>query len=243
MGSLAVLAQAWVQLMTAAITHASRGETSPAAKRGRGSLIAAVIAYLIFGLLFALVRSRRSAAFDTKATLAVQRSRTPARDRIMRIVSWPGYSPQSRLIPPVIAGALWLRGCRREAIFQGLAWGASFLSFFVKLVMRRDRPAHPTVYVDPAKLGGTSFPSGHVLNYVGVYGFLAYLVHRYVAPAPLRRLLVGGLTGLIALVGPSRIYLGHHWLTDVLASYFLGSGYLLTVIGLYRRAKFWGKRA
>lgn len=210
-------------------------------RKGRSSLIAAVIAYLLFGLLFAAVRSRRSEAFDTAATLAIQRRRTPRRDRLMRIVSWAGYSPQSRLIPPAIAGALWLRGYRREAIFQSLAWGASFLSFFVKLVMRRARPADPEIHVDPAKLGGTSFPSGHVLNYVGVYGFLAFLLHRLVKVTALRRVLIGGLAGLIALVGPSRIYLGHHWLTDVLASYFLGGGYLLTVIGFYRRTLAWGQ--
>ena len=40
----------------------------------------------------------------------------------------------------------------------------------------------------------------------------------------------------IALVGPSRIYLGHHWFTDVLASYLLGSSYVVVLSSLYRRA-------
>jgi membrane-associated phospholipid phosphatase len=42
---------------------------------------------------------------------------------------------------------------------------------------------------------------------------------------------------LIALVGPSRIYQGHHWPTDVSASYLVGTAYLVVVVGLYRRAK------
>ena len=56
-------------------------------------------------------------------------------------------------------------------------------------------------------------------------------------PAALRALGVStALIGaIVSLVGPSRVYLGHHWLTDVLGSYSLGTGYLATLIGLHRR--------
>jgi undecaprenyl-diphosphatase len=53
----------------------------------------------------------------------------------------------------------------------------------------------------------------------------------------MRRAAVTFLVGLIALVGPSRIYLGHHWFTDVMASYLLGVSYLLGLMSLYRRVK------
>jgi membrane-associated phospholipid phosphatase len=48
---------------------------------------------------------------------------------------------------------------------------------------------------------------------------------------------VAGLLAMIALVGPSRIHQGHHWPTDVTASYLLGTSYLLGLIALYRRVK------
>jgi undecaprenyl-diphosphatase len=74
------------------------------------------------------------------------------------------------------------------------------------------------VRIAPARIGGTSFPSGHVLIYTGIYGFLAFLINTLVRPALPRRIANAMLISLIGLVGPSRIYLGHHWFTDVFAS-------------------------
>ena len=87
------------------------------------------------------------------------------------------------------------------------------------------------VHEDPL----TSFPSGHVLTYVGFYGFLAYLVAIGAEPAPLRAFGVTLLGTLVALVGPSRIQQGHHWPSDVLASYLLGTAYLLALIEVHAR--------
>ena len=84
-----------------------------------------------------------------------------------------------------------------------------------------------------APLGGTSFPSGHVLTYVAFYGFLAFLLAEHLEDGPLRNASVATLTGVLALVGPSRIQQGHHWTTDVVASYLLGLAYLLGLIQLY----------
>ncbi|MGZ7182104.1 MAG: phosphatase PAP2 family protein [Halobacteriota archaeon] len=46
-----------------------------------------------------------------------------------------------------------------------------------------------------------------------------------------------GLLAMVGLVGPSRIYEGHHWPTDVAASYLLGTAYVIGLMGLYRRVK------
>jgi undecaprenyl-diphosphatase len=205
--------------------------------RGRGAVAVTSLALVAFTVLFTIVRTRQSERIDLAVTLAVQRRRQPWFRRVMHLVSWPGFPPQSRLLPPGLAIAWLLLGYPLEAFFQGMAWGTGFISFVVKRTMRRPRPAHPEVQVAIARIGGTSFPSGHVLNYLGVYGFLAYLAATMVRPTVLRRMVVGGLTTMLALVGPSRIYLGHHWATDVTASYLLGTSYVLGLTALYRRAK------
>ena len=209
--------------------------------RGRRGLLILSVLLGIFAVLFSLVRANRTAATDAAITLKLQKKDHPVFDRLMRIVSWPGFPPQSRIIPPSLAGVLWMLGFRLEAVFQLMAWGTGGISFTVKRIMRRSRPASDDrgIKVAVANIGGSSFPSGHVINYVGVYGFLAYLAYTWLRPAALRRAVVGGLLSLLALVGPSRIYLGHHWLTDTMASYVLGGSYLIVLTNLYRRVRMW----
>jgi len=191
----------------------------------------------VFGGLFALVKRNRSRAFDLKVTRSLQRVESPWFDRLMHVVSWPGFPPQSRVIPLVLS-LFWLAlGFPIEAVFQLLAWGTGAISATIKRAMQRPRPTSELVRVIAAPLGGSSFPSGHVLIYAGVYGFLAFLLETLVRPAHLRRITTSFLVGLVAMVGPSRIYLGHHWFTDVVASYLVGTSYLLGLAAIYRRVK------
>jgi undecaprenyl-diphosphatase len=159
-------------------------------------------------------------------------------ERVMTAVSWPGFPPQSRVLPPALMAGLWLLRLRTEATMQLMAWGSAVLSTVIKRFMGRPRPVAGTdLRVVAADLGGSSFPSGHVLTYVGTYGWLAALANALIRPVWPRRIVVSGLGTLVALVGPSRIYQGHHWPTDVAASYLLGFSYLSGLIALYRRLK------
>ena len=170
--------------------------------------------------------------------MRLQAIHNPWVERAMAFVSWFGFPPQSRVLPPTYAAALWVARFRLEAVFQLAAWGSALLSTIVKSLVRRQRPAAgKDLRVAAAPLGGSSFPSGHVLTYVGVYGWMALMADLLIRPPVLRRLVVAALTTLIAAVGPSRIYLGHHWPTDVAASYLLGSSYLAALLIAYRRLK------
>jgi membrane-associated phospholipid phosphatase len=206
--------------------------------RGRAASTVAWICLAAFAGLFGLVKARRSDAVDLAVTLKLQHNRHPLLERLMSLVSWPGFPPQSRLIPPIGIGFLFLLSLPVEAAFLVAAWGTSLLSTVVKSLVSRPRPiAGEQLRVVVAPLGGSSFPSGHVLSYVGLYGFAAYLAEVLIRPMALRRTVVGALLGLVALVGPSRIQQGHHWFTDVTASYLLGTSYVVAVAALYRRVK------
>jgi undecaprenyl-diphosphatase len=216
-----------------------------ARRRGRTGLVVQVAALSLFSVVFALVRRNRTAATDAAITLRLQQQDHPIFDRLMRVVSWPGFPPQSRVLPPGIAALLWWRGLRLEAIFQLAAWGTGGISSIFKRIMQRPRPSslETDIRVAVANIGGSSFPSGHVIIYMGVYGFLAFLANTWIRAGALRRVVVGLLTGMLSLVGFSRVYLGHHWFTDVVASYLLGSTYLIALASLYRRVKRWTLRS
>jgi undecaprenyl-diphosphatase len=206
-----------------------------AVRRGRTASLLEGVGLLGFLGVFGLVRARRSDALDLAVTVKLQRYRSPVLDRAMATVSWPGFPPQSRIIPAVLVGGLVLLRLPLEAAGMVGAWGTAVLATAVKALMRRSRPvAGVDIRVVAAPLGGSSFPSGHTITYVGVYGFLAYLVHTLLRPVAWRRAIVGCLVGLVASVGPSRVQQGHHWFTDVTASYLLGLSYLTALTRVYR---------
>ena len=213
--------------------------SSPEAERGtriaHGVLIAGVAG---FAVLAALVRTRRGDAMDRAIMARLQANDDPRIERAMVVVSWFGFRPQSRLLPPAYAAVLWIASFRLEAVFQLAASGTGLVSTIVKSFMQRPRPvAGRDIRVVAAPLHGASLPSGHVLAYVGVYGWMAIMADRRIKPRLLRRLAVGALTTLVAAVGPSRVYLGHHWPSDVLASYLMGSSYLAALVIAYRRLR------
>lgn len=138
------------------------------------------------------------------------------------------------ILPSVfILGAyLFYRNCRRTAIFWiGLVGVATLLSHFVKHGLGFHRPAGLT------ELGlGYSFPSGHVLLSLVFWGFLAFILREHASEKSLwRRLAPTVACFIVVIVLFSRLYLGVHWLTDVVGSLLLGSSILLAAILLYRR--------
>lgn len=220
------------------IQERARQATVPpgaAKRRSRTFLRIAIVAFSAFLTLLFIVRRNPRMERDVVATIRVQRLRHPVLTIAMRVVSWFGFRPQSLALSATAVAGTWLIGFRREARYLVFAWLGSMVSYTTKRFVRRPRPSGEGIIVQIANLRDSSFPSGHTLHYTAFWGFFAYLCFTEIRGRWLRWLPVSGITSLVAAVGPSRIYLGHHWLTDVLASYSLGIGYLATLIGLHRR--------
>ncbi len=129
----------------------------------------------------------------------------------------------------VLAFLLWRRLWRMALIWAVTLEGAGLLNLWLKGWFGRARPT----FADPIIVaGGLSFPSGHAMNGLVVYGMLAYLLTR-ASPSPRRRVAIRFSCGaLIAGVGISRIYLGAHWLSDVIAGWTVGTAWLLMAVAL-----------
>lgn len=106
--------------------------------------------------------------------------------------------------------------------------GSAATVFVIKNVFYRDRPAeifHLVVETD------SSFPSGHATAAMALYGFLIYIIWKHDRHY-LKKPFIVLLSALIVLVGISRLYLGVHYLTDVLAGYAVGFVWILISAGL-----------
>ncbi|MCU1569353.1 MAG: hypothetical protein JWR33_94 [Naasia sp.] len=79
-----------------------------------------------------------------------------------------------------------------------------------------------------------SFPSGHTLNATAIAGAIAYVLVLRQARRATRALTVAVAVVFAFTIGLSRIYLGHHWFTDVLVAWMLGLGWLAVVITAHR---------
>jgi membrane-associated phospholipid phosphatase len=106
------------------------------------------------------------------------------------------------------------------------AVGAISLNYLLKEVFTRLRPALWEHIID---VGHYSFPSGHAMISLVVYGFIGYVLAKEYPQY--KKQIFAATTLLILTIGFSRLYLGVHWATDVIAGYAVGLFWLMTCTG------------
>jgi len=104
---------------------------------------------------------------------------------------------------------------------------STMLYKWVKLLYARPRPE---IVFHLIEQGGLSFPSGHSMTGLVFYGLLIYFIAKYGGKNRAQKALMSLLVVLIVLIGFSRVYLGVHYPTDVLAGWFLGTSILVSAI-------------
>jgi undecaprenyl-diphosphatase len=189
--------------------------------------LAGFLCLAAFSVLARMDWTGAAPAWDISIATAVQSWSFPGILPLMLAVSWPGWSPQSWILVLAICALLYARGLRLAAPLALVAAVSHLIVRGVKTSIHRLRPELGLVPNGPQD---PSFPSGHATQYTIFLGLLAYLAWRRLRPGWPRRLAVGACLGMIVLVGPSRVYLGQHWPSDVLAGYLLGIGVLLLII-------------
>lgn len=200
----------------------------------QGYLVGAVV---VFVILAVLAKTIAYFTFDVTITQEVQECKVWGFDPLMYSLSWIGFSPQTLVISGAVILFLYVSGLKWETvvIFASLI-GITTLGRGIKLIVHRPRPSPDLTHV-VKQLSSYSFPSGHVLYFTAFFGFLLFLVYTLLKPSWWRSLLLIILGAMVALIGLSRIYEGHHWASDVIAAYLLGSVWLSLSILVYR----WGK--
>lgn len=203
------------------------------------------IVFLVYGLLlllFALlaywVYQTPVSSIDVAITHEFQEKSTPWISILMQIISYPGSTLLLACLVVFTTILCWFVGLQLEALMIiGLSLCSTLINHGLKLLINRPRPRAPLVEVIH-QATGNSFPSGHVMAYIAFWGLLFSLgIIAFRGRYWWRILLLVISAIFVILVGPSRIYLGNHWASDVLGSYLIGIVLLGTTLWLYLRLK------
>ncbi len=185
--------------------------------------------FLCFWIDLALVNRGTTQAFDDRVLLWVHARATPWLGRAFNLIADTGGV--GRTVPVLVVGAVMLATKRRleATTVVGAAVIGQGLTYAIKALVARDRP---NLFYVPNMPTDTSFPSGHALGSTILYGLFAIWLWRAG-----RRLPAAGLVAWIGLVSFSRIYVGVHHPTDVIASILIGTSFLAATVVIYDHLK------
>jgi undecaprenyl-diphosphatase len=202
-------------------------------------LVLAVLVWCFLGLA-TLAASTRGEGID-HAVLRALRTDAAGTDPVgppwlesaFMNISALGSGAVATLVVIFVLGFLLLdRKPRLALLVAACGAGTALVIHFLKLAFERGRPSIVTA-LQPAS--GLSFPSGHAMISVALYLTLGVLIAGSLEHRRLRVYVVGGAALLAVLIGSSRVYLGVHYPTDVLAGWTVGLAWAL-LCGLVERA-------
>lgn len=189
--------------------------------------VGVLAAWAFAGLTRYVVSHEHSARLDTHVTAWVVAHRIGWLTGIVRVVTWLGSV--AVIIPlGLIAGGWFARRheWRPLILLAAAVAGAVALYDLIKLLVGRPRPPQ-AIWI--GHFSAAAFPSGHATQTVAFYSLLAVIAGA--GRSPRVKLALCSAAVLLALVvGASRIYLGAHWLTDVLGGYALGALWAAVVV-------------
>lgn len=218
-------------------------DESPAAPpAGRTLAATGLIGGLVFvALMFASARVYDAvtdedgvAGLDRPVLDLAMSLRTPASEVLVTAFTSLGSTPPMVVTAAGLTLAVFLWFGRRTAWVLTLVGAAGSIMFTVvgKALVGRSRP--PLADAVPPYEYSFSFPSGHTLNSTVIAGMLAYLVVWLSGRAWARACAVVGAALWAVAMGLSRVFLGHHWLTDVMFAWLFGLAWLALLITVHQ---------
>ncbi len=204
-------------------------------KRGYILLGIYALLFVLFALLATFVHFHPVLGIDVTITREFQENQAPWLSWLMTAISYIGYQSWLSIGLVVLAVVIfWIVDLRLEAIIIAVVYALSgLLNALIKIIVNRPRPNASVVEVFRAATG-QSFPSGHVMSYVAFWGLLfTFGVILFDGRRWWRIALLVISAFFVVMVGPSRIYLGAHWASDVLGAYLIETALIGIALFIY----------
>ena len=194
-----------------------------------GLAFSAFVIWAFFGLADTVLEGE-SRAFDRAVLLWIHHHFPDWLNEPMRLVTALGYYYVVLPVLAVIVFLFYRRGWRLSAVLLAVSTGGSIvLTTVLKGVFQR---ARPELFDSGYQASFYSFPSGHATVAVGFYGMLTVILAYRLRGFARWAVAVSGVL-VVILIGFSRLYLGVHYPTDILAGYLSALLWLVCVGGVY----------
>ena len=199
-----------------------------------GLVPALLLALVAGGVYEAVAEEDGVAALDHPVLAAAKAVRSPALDTSLTWLTNLGGTIGLPLLAAAAVAVLcrWQRSWTPLILTASAAAGSLLMTVAGKALVGRARP--PLSDAVPPYESSASFPSGHSLNSMVIAGTIAYLLFIYLDSRRARIITILVAAVFIVAVGLSRVYLGHHWLTDVLVAWSLGLAWLAILITVHQ---------
>ncbi|WP_285765806.1 phosphatase PAP2 family protein [Peribacillus sp. SI8-4] len=197
------------------------------------AFIVSVFALLGFSFMAIAVSANDYLEFDRSVISFVQGWESPGLTSILKVFTYIGSTGSMIVLVLFILVFLYkvLKHRLELVLFIAVMAGSPILNALVKLCFQRARPElHRLI-----EIGGYSFPSGHAMNAMSLYGILTFLLWRHIKGKWGRILLIVVSTLMILTIGISRIYLGVHYPSDIIAGYLAGGFWIAISIWFFQR--------
>ena len=194
--------------------------------------IISFITLIGFSTMALLVNGDRITEFDKTIISFVQGLENPLLTTTMKFFTFVGAGNTIKVLAfiTVIFLFFFLKQRSKILLFIVVLIGSHYVFRVLKALFQRVRPDLNRLI----EIGGYSFPSGHATNAMTFYGSLAFLLWSHIPTRQGRTILIVFSASMIFLIGLSRIYLGVHYPSDVIAGYFAGGFWLVLAIGIYQ---------
>lgn len=181
-----------------------------------------IICLVITGFILESVYEKEILEFD-KLAFSLFKIRTPLLTKIFLIITNLG-SPYVLIVLTLLS--FLLKNKKLSFIITGNLGLITIINQVLKFIVKRPRPSDLFLIVET----GYSFPSGHSMVSLSFYGLLIYFIYKYFKNKKLKIFLITLLSLIIVLIGVSRVYLGVHFVSDVISGFLLSLSYLIIFI-------------
>lgn len=181
-----------------------------------------IICLVITGFILESVYEKEILEFD-KLAFSLFKIRTPLLTKIFLIITNLG-SPYVLILLTLLS--FLLKNKKLSFIITANLGLITIINQVLKFIVKRPRPSDLFLIVET----GYSFPSGHSMVSLSFYGLLIYFIYKYFKNKNLKIFLIMLLSLIIVLIGVSRVYLGVHFVSDVISGFLLSLSYLIIFI-------------